>query len=92
LQAVPTVSESGFQGFEMNPWFGILAPAGTPGTIISRLNTDITRFLATPDAVKQLAAQGADVGANSAEEFLALIKSDLAKWGKVIQENGIRGE
>jgi len=92
LPAVPTVSESGLQGFEMNPWFGILAPAGTPVAIIARLNTDITRFLATPEAVKQLTTQGADVGANSADEFLALIKSDLAKWGKVIQENGIRGE
>ena len=92
LSAVPTVAESGFQGFEMNPWFGILAPAGTPGPIVARLNTEIVRFLGTPEAAKQLAVQGADVAATSAEEFLALIKSDLAKWGKVIQDNGIRGE
>ena len=76
----------------MNPWFGILAPAGTPGAIVARLNTEIVRFLGTPEALKQLAAQGADVAASSADDFLALIKSDLAKWGKVIQENGIRGE
>ena len=92
LLAVPTVAESGLSGFEMNPWFGILAPAGTPGAIVARLNTEIVRFLGTPEALKQLAAQGADVAASSADDFLALIKSDLAKWGKVIQENGIRGE
>ncbi len=92
LLAVPTVAESGLAGFEMNPWFGVLAPAGTPAAIIARLNTEIVKFLGTPEAVKQLAAQGADAGANSAEEFQALIKSDLAKWGKVIQDNGIRGE
>jgi tripartite-type tricarboxylate transporter receptor subunit TctC len=89
---VPTVAESGLAGFEMNPWFGILAPAGTPGFIVARLNTEIVRFLGTPEAAKQLAVQGADVAATSAEEFLALIKADLAKWGKVIHENGIRGE
>jgi tripartite-type tricarboxylate transporter receptor subunit TctC len=92
LSAVPTVAESGLAGFEMNPWFGILAPTGTPSPVVARLNAEIVRFLGTPEASKQLAVQGADVAATSAEEFLALIKSDLAKWGKVIQENGIRGE
>ena len=92
LSAVPTVSESGLSGFEMNPWFGILAPAATPGPITARLNTEIVRFLGTAEAAKQLAVQGADAAYTSTEEFLALIKSDLAKWSKVIQDNGIRGE
>ena len=92
LSAIPTVSESGLSGFEMNPWFGILAPAGTAGPIVVRLNTEIVRFLGTAEAAKQLAAQGADAATTSADEFLALIKSDLVKWGKVIQDNGIRGE
>jgi tripartite-type tricarboxylate transporter receptor subunit TctC len=92
LATLPTVSESGLAGFEMNPWFGVLAPAGTPAAVIARLNGEIARYLVTPEAVKQLAVQGADPAAGSAEEFLAVIKSDLAKWGKVIQENGIKGE
>jgi tripartite-type tricarboxylate transporter receptor subunit TctC len=92
LASIPTVSESGLAGFEMNPWFGVLAPAGTPGAVIARLNAEIVRYLGTPEAAKQLAAQGADAAHGSAEEFAALIKSDLAKWGKVIQDNGIRGE
>jgi tripartite-type tricarboxylate transporter receptor subunit TctC len=92
LPAVPSVAESGLSGFEMNPWFGILAPAATPGPITARLNTEIVRFLATAEASKQLAAQGADAAYTSTDEFVALIRSDLEKWGKVIQENGIRGE
>jgi len=92
LATLPTVSESGLAGFEMNPWFGVLAPAGTPAAVIARLNGEIARYLATPEAVKQLAVQGADAAAGSTEEFIAVIKSDLAKWGKVIQENGIKGE
>ena len=92
LSSVPSVSESGLSGFEMNPWFGILAPAATPGAITARLNTEIVRFLGTAEASKQLAAQGADAASTGTDEFVALIKSDLAKWGKVIQDNGIRGE
>jgi tripartite-type tricarboxylate transporter receptor subunit TctC len=92
LSTVPTVSESGLSGFEMNPWFGVLAPAGTASNIVVRLNAEIVRFLGTAEASRQLAAQGADVTASSSDGFIALIKSDLAKWGKVIQDNAIRGE
>ena len=92
LSSVPSVSESGFAGFEMNPWFGVLAPAGTPGAIVTRLNNEIGQFLRAAETAKLLAAQGADAAASSADEFLTLIKSDQAKWSKVIQENGIRGE
>jgi tripartite-type tricarboxylate transporter receptor subunit TctC len=92
LRTVPTVSEAGLAGFEMNPWFGVLAPAGTPGAIVARINTEIVRFLGTVETAKQLAVQGADAVATSADEFVALIKSDLVKWSKVIQDNGIRGE
>ena len=92
LPGVATGGEAGLPGFEMNPWFGVLAPSGTPRDIIARLNAEITRFLRTPEAAKLLAAQGADVAYSSPEDLLALIKSDLEKWGKVIRENGIRGE
>ena len=92
LPEIPTVSEAGLPGFEMNPWFGVLAPVGTPREIVARLNSEIARFLGTPEAAKQLHAQGADVAYGSPEDFLVLIRSDLAKWGAIIQENGIRGE
>lgn len=92
LAKVPTVAESGLAGFEMNPWFGVLAPNGTPGAIVARLNTEMVRHLSSADAAKQLLAQGADAAHSSSEEFSGVIKTDLAKWGKVIQDNGIRGE
>ncbi len=89
---VPTVSESGLAGFEMNPWFGILAPAGTPQDVIAKLNTELVRILRSPDMARQLAAQGVEPAYSTPEEFLAVIKSDLQKWGKVIREAGIKGE
>jgi tripartite-type tricarboxylate transporter receptor subunit TctC len=92
LPEIPTIDEAGLAGFEMNPWFGVLAPAGTPREIVARLNAEITRFLGTPEAAKQLHAQGADADSASPEAFVALIKADLAKWGRVIRENGIRAD
>ena len=92
LPGVATGGEAGLPGFEMNPWFSVLAPAATPREIIARLNQEITRYLRTPEAAKLLAAQGADVAYSSPEELTALIKSDLDKGGKVIRDNGIRGE
>jgi tripartite-type tricarboxylate transporter receptor subunit TctC len=92
LPNLPTVSEAGIPGFEMNPWFGVLAPAGTPHEVIGRLNTEIVRFLRTPEAAKQFAAQGVEIAHSTANEFLGVIKSDLAKWSKVIRENDIRGD
>jgi tripartite-type tricarboxylate transporter receptor subunit TctC len=92
LPAVPTIHEAGMTGFEMNPWFAIMAAAGTPRDIVARLNTAVTRYLRTPEAAKQFAAQGADVAFSSPDELLALMKSDLLQWGKVIRDNNIQGE
>jgi tripartite-type tricarboxylate transporter receptor subunit TctC len=92
LPNVPTVSEAGLAGFEMSPWFGILAPAGTPSDIIAKLNTELVRILRSPDIGKQLAAQGVEAAHSTPQQFLAVIKSDLDKWGRVIREAGIKGE
>ena len=92
LPDTPTVSEAGIPGFEMNPWFGILAPAGTPQDVIAKLNVELTRILRSPEVAAQFSAQGVDPAHSSTEEFLAVVKSDLQKWGKVIREAGIKGE
>ena len=92
LPNVPTVSESGLKGFEMNPWFGVLAPAATPPEIVTRLNTELVRILRTPEIAQQLALHGVDAAHSSSEEFVAVIRGDLQKWGKVIGEAGIKGE
>jgi len=89
---LPTVSEAGLAGFEMNPWFGVLAPAGTPPEVIAKLNTELVRALRAPDTARQFSAQGVEPAHSTPEAFLAVIKSDLQKWGKVIREAGIKGE
>jgi tripartite-type tricarboxylate transporter receptor subunit TctC len=92
LPQVATIHESGVPGFEMNPWFAMLAPAGTPLEIVARLNTEVTRYLRTPDAAKQFASQGAEVAFSSVDTLLSLLKADLSQWGKVIRDNQIQGE
>ncbi len=92
LPAVATISESDVPGFEMNPWFALLAPAGTPRDVIARLNTEVTRYLRTPEAAKQFATQGADAAFSSADELFALMQADTSKWRQVIRDNAIQGE
>ncbi len=92
LPNVATISDGGVPGFEMNPWFSMLAPAGTPRDIVARLNAEVTRFLRTPEAAKSFAVHGADAAFCTPDELVALIKSDLALWGRVLRENNIQGE
>jgi tripartite-type tricarboxylate transporter receptor subunit TctC len=86
------VSEAGLPGFEMSPWFGVLAPAGTPRDIVTKLNAELVRILRAPDIAAQFRAQGVEPAHSTPQEFLAVIEADLKKWGKVIAEAGIRGE
>ncbi len=92
LPAVATVNESGVAGFEMNPWFAMMAPAGTPREAINRLSTELQRYLRSAEATKAFLAQGADPAPGTPDELAALIRNDLALWGKVIREHDIRGE
>ena len=92
LPDVPTMSEAGLVGFEMNPWFGVLAPAATPVAIVAKLNEELVRVLRSPEIVQQLAPHGVDVVHSSPEAFLAVIRNDLQKWGKVIREAGIKSD
>jgi len=92
LPGLPTVSEAGLRGFEMNPWFGVLAPAGTSSDIVAKLNQELVKILRSPEVATQLAAQGVEPAHSTPDEFLAVIKGDLQKWGKVISEAGIKGE
>ncbi|HUP95622.1 MAG TPA: tripartite tricarboxylate transporter substrate binding protein [Burkholderiales bacterium] len=92
LPNVPTIAESGLGGFEMNPWFGVLAPAATPPEVIVKLNTELVRILRSPEIAQQFAAQGVEPAHSTAQDFVAVIRADLQKWGKVIQDAGIKGE
>ena len=90
LPEAPTVAESGLPGYEVLNWFGVTAPAKTPAAIIARLNAAFSRALQVPDAREKLTSEGSELVGNSPAEFTAFLKSDLAKWAKVVKEAGIR--
>jgi tripartite-type tricarboxylate transporter receptor subunit TctC len=90
LPDVPTVAESGFPGFEANGWLGILVPNGTPPAVIARLNTEIAKVMQSAEMKKALVAQGVDARTSTPEQFGAFIKSENAKWGKIIADAGIK--
>lgn len=86
---VPTVAESGFPGYDVSGWYGILAPAKTPPDIVNRLNSEIVTILRSPAAAERLAMDGSEAVGNTPEQFAAHIKSEIAKWGKVVKAAGI---
>lgn len=86
----PTVAESGVPGFEAAGWYGVLAPAGTPKRIVNKLHREIARVLGLQDVVDRFAAEGLEIGATSPDQFAAYIKSETAKWAKVVKLIGMR--
>lgn len=90
LPAVPTINESGYKGFDAVTWFGLLAPAGTPKDVIAKLNAEFNKALKDPELVKRLGDEGADAAGGSAEQFAALIKDEIPRWGKVVKESGAK--
>ena len=90
LPDVPTVAESGFPGFEANGWLAIFVPNGTPPAVIAKLNTEIGKVMQGPDMKKQLLAQGVEARTSTPEQLGALVKSETAKWGKIIADAGIK--
>ena len=90
LPKVPTVSESGLKGYEVETWYGMLAPAGTPAPFINRIHADVTRVIRLPDVQGRFASEGGDVVASTPEEFSAFIVRELAKWAKVANDSGAK--
>ncbi len=87
---VPTMSEAGLKGYEVNSWSGILAPAGTPTEIVTRLNTEITRIMRQKETRERLYSFGAEPIDNTPAEFAAYINAEISKWAKVVKGAGIR--
>lgn len=84
----PTIAESGVPGFEALVWVGLLAPAGTPPEIVTKLNSEITKLLRAPDVRKLLASSGVDPTPTTPAEFGAYLRSEYDKWGKVVRDSG----
>jgi tripartite-type tricarboxylate transporter receptor subunit TctC len=87
---LPTVAEVGLPGFEVVGWFGWLAPAKTPRAIVNRLHTEIVKVLGRPDIRERLLSQSTEPVGNTPAEFAAFIRSEHAKWGKVIRDANVR--
>jgi tripartite-type tricarboxylate transporter receptor subunit TctC len=86
---VPTLDESGLPGFEVIGFFGVMAPAGTPREIVTRLNAELAKSMSRPDVRKQYATQALDAGTLSADQYAAFIKDQAVKFGKIIRDANI---
>ena len=89
---LPTVAEAALPGYAVTSWYGVLAPAGTPQEIVTRLNTETGNAMREPDIKERLAAEGADSMAGSTAAFAALLKTEVAKWATVVKQAGIAPE
>ena len=90
--SVPTVAESGVPGYEVNVWFGMQLPGGTPNPLVERMNRDIVRVLKEPDIIKRFREQGVEVIASSPAAFSQLVQSEVVKWTQVIRDANIKVE
>src|SRR5205085_4221527 len=92
LPELSTATESGLKGFVLNIWYGLLAPAATPGAIVSKLGAEIARTLAMPDIRERLLSQGMEPYISTPEQFATLIKADFAKYTRIIKSANIKLE
>jgi tripartite-type tricarboxylate transporter receptor subunit TctC len=92
LPEVPTVAEAGVPGYEVNVWFGMQLPAGTPQPVVDRLNRDLVAMLKEPDVIERFRGQGVEVVASTPAEFSKLVSSEVTKWTALIREANIRIE
>ena len=92
IPELQTVGEAGLHGYAVTAWFGMLAPAGTAPEIVAQLNAEIVKSLKTAQMKERLAALGADAAAGTPEQFATFLRSEMAKWAKVVKSAGIRGE
>ncbi|MDB5823833.1 MAG: hypothetical protein JWR21_2537 [Herminiimonas sp.] len=89
---VPTVSESGLPGFQFNSWFAIVAPAGTPKEIVTRLNAEVLKALADPEVQEKFRAQGLTMRGSSPQELGTATREQLTRYGQLMQSAGIKAE
>lgn len=92
LPDMPTFAEAGLPNFEAGSWYGVLAPAGTPKEVVTKLHAETVRILALPDVKQRLATEGADPIGNTPEEFAEQIRRDMARWAKVAKDANIQAQ
>ena len=92
LPEVPTVAEAGLKDFEVTTWYGVLAPAGTPRPIITRLNGELAKVMHAPDVKERLAGMATDPLTSTPAEFAAYLKQEIAKWGDVVRKAHLKAD
>jgi tripartite-type tricarboxylate transporter receptor subunit TctC len=92
LPEVPTIEEGGVRGYDAGNWIGIVAPAGTPAPIVARLHKEISGMLDQPEIQKQIASDGSEITRMSPSEFATYMDNEMAKWGRVVKQAGIKAQ
>ena len=92
MPEVPTVSESGVPGYDVSVWWGILVPAAVPAPVINKLNNEINAILREPEMAKRLSAEAAEATPGTPKAFADLITNEIAKWGRIAKQAGIRAD
>ena len=92
LPNTPTVAESGVPGYDALSWTAIFVPAGTPRTIVDKINADVRGVLKLPDVQERLGSDGTDFGANTPEYAASFLRNEIEKWGRVVRDSGARAE
>ena len=90
IPEVPTIAEAGVPGFESGSWQGVIAPAGTPPEIVAKLNAEIARIVGTPEMRENLGKQGAEVRTTTPDEFGTFIRTEKARWAKVVKDANVK--
>jgi tripartite-type tricarboxylate transporter receptor subunit TctC len=92
LPDLPTIAEAGVPGYEYVPWYGMFGPGALPKPLIARLSSAVNRALADAGVREKLAQQGLEVQSMTSDQFAGIVRADVARWGKIIRELGVRGE
>jgi tripartite-type tricarboxylate transporter receptor subunit TctC len=88
FSSIPTIAEAGYKAFDINPWFGLFAPAKVPASIVQKINADVSEVVKSRDVTDKFAAQGAEPYLTTPREFAAVLKADIAKWSQVVKSSG----
>jgi len=89
---VPTLREAGFDGIELDAWFGLVAPAGTPDAVVGKLNAAFVQAVRDPEVVKQIADQGAEAAGTTPAQFAAFMAAETERIGRIVRAVGVKGD
>ena len=86
------MDEAGVKGYTADNWYGLVAPAGTPGAIITRLHTETHKLLKAPDVTERLGSAGFEVRLSTPDEYASFTRTEIAKWGKIVKSIGLKAD